>query len=133
MVDDPRLERPRSFSHLFAYRPESQDSQCLVLKLPNSLDHRPELIDREIRLEASPVGIFDLLQGPQDHHEGVLRHRDGVPPRVVRDGYPQLIDRVQVARAAAGDTVQTIITLDVASGIPGITDFSFNIVIEGTA
>ncbi len=33
---------------------------------------------------------------------------------------------------AAGDTVQGIITLDVLSGITGISDFSFNIVIEGT-
>jgi hypothetical protein len=33
---------------------------------------------------------------------------------------------------AAGGTVQAIITLDVSSGITGISDFSFNIVIEGT-
>ncbi len=36
------------------------------------------------------------------------------------------------AVVAAGDTVQAIITLDVSSGITGISDFSFNIVIEGT-
>ena len=33
---------------------------------------------------------------------------------------------------AAGGTVQAILSLDVSSGITGITDFSFNIVIEGT-
>lgn len=33
---------------------------------------------------------------------------------------------------AAGGTVQAIISLDVSSGITGISDFSFNIVIEGT-
>jgi len=33
---------------------------------------------------------------------------------------------------AAGGTVEAIISLDVSSGITGISDFSFNIVIEGT-
>ena len=37
------------------------------------------------------------------------------------------------ASVAAGNTVQAIITLDVSSGITGISDFSFDIVIEGTA
>ena len=36
------------------------------------------------------------------------------------------------AAVLAGGTVQTIITLDVSSVTTGITDFSFNIVIEGT-
>lgn len=36
------------------------------------------------------------------------------------------------AVVAAGATVQAIISLDVSSGITGISDFSFNIVIEGT-
>lgn len=36
------------------------------------------------------------------------------------------------ASVAAGGTVQAIISLDVSSGITGISDFSFNIVIEGT-
>ena len=36
------------------------------------------------------------------------------------------------ASVAAGGTVQAIISLDVSSGIAGISDFSFNIVIEGT-
>ncbi len=33
---------------------------------------------------------------------------------------------------ASGGTVQTILSLDVSPGISGISDFSFNIVIEGT-
>lgn len=36
------------------------------------------------------------------------------------------------AVVAAGGTVKAIISLGVSSGITGITDFSFNIVIEGT-
>jgi hypothetical protein len=37
------------------------------------------------------------------------------------------------AVVAVGRTVQAIISLDVSSGITGISDFSFNIVIEGTS
>jgi hypothetical protein len=33
---------------------------------------------------------------------------------------------------SAGNLIPAVITLDVSSGITGITDFSFNIVIEGT-
>jgi hypothetical protein len=33
---------------------------------------------------------------------------------------------------ASGGTVQAILSLDVSPGISGISDFSFNIVIEGT-
>jgi hypothetical protein len=36
------------------------------------------------------------------------------------------------AVVAAGGTVQAIISLDVSGGITGISDFSFDIVIEGT-
>ncbi len=36
------------------------------------------------------------------------------------------------AVVAAGGTVEAIISLDVSNGITGISDFSFNIVIEGT-
>jgi hypothetical protein len=47
--------------------------------------------------------------------------------------YMDVIWDQEGASLAAGSTIQAIITLDVSSGITGISDYSFDIVIEGIA